>query len=46
MLYRSRLFARKVVFFWKVNFEKMNFGKVNYFPMFGSVMGNKLENTF
>jgi hypothetical protein len=31
----------KVVFFWKVNS-----GKVNYFPMFGSVMKNKLENTF
>ena len=28
-------------FFWKVNS-----GKVNYFPMFGSVMKNKLENTF
>ena len=24
----------------------MNSGKVNYFPMFGSVMENKLENTF
>jgi len=31
----------KVVFFWKVNSEK-----VNYFLMFGSVMKNKLENTF
>jgi hypothetical protein len=31
----------KVVFFWKVNS-----GKVNYFSMFGSVMKNKLENTF
>ena len=31
----------KVVFFWKVNSRK-----VNYFPMFGSVMKNKLENTF
>jgi hypothetical protein len=31
----------KVVFFWKVNS-----GKVNYFPIFGSVMENKLENTF
>jgi hypothetical protein len=31
----------KVVSFWKVNS-----GKVNYFPMFGSVMENKLENTF
>jgi hypothetical protein len=24
----------------------MNFGKVNYFLMFGSVMENKFENTF
>jgi len=31
----------KVVFFLKVNFEKMN-----YFFMFGSVMKNKLENIF
>jgi len=31
----------KVVFFWKVNSRK-----VNYFLMFGSVMKNKLENTF
>jgi hypothetical protein len=32
---------------WKVVFFlKMNSGKVNYFPMFGSVMENKLENTF
>jgi len=31
----------KVVSFWKVNFEK-----VNYFSMFGSVMENKLENIF
>jgi hypothetical protein len=31
----------KVVFFSKVNFRKMN-----YFSMFGSVMKNKLENTF
>jgi hypothetical protein len=31
----------KVVSFWKVNS-----GKVNYFLMFGSVMENKLENTF
>jgi hypothetical protein len=31
----------KVVFFLKVNP-----GKVNYFPMFGSVMKNKLENNF
>ena len=35
----------KVVFFWKVNSEKMNSGKMNYFSMFGSVMENKLENT-
>ena len=35
----------KVIFIWKVNFKKMNFGKVNYFPIFGSVMKNKLENT-
>ena len=31
----------KVVFFWKVNFRK-----VNYFPIFGSIMKNKLENIF
>jgi hypothetical protein len=31
----------KVIFFWKVNS-----GKVNYFPMFCSVMKNKLENIF
>jgi len=31
----------KVIFFKKINFEK-----VNYFSMFGSVMKNKLENTF
>ena len=31
----------KVVSFWKVNSRK-----VNYFPMFGSVMENKLENIF
>jgi hypothetical protein len=27
-------------------FFKVNFGKVNYFIMFGSVMEKKLENTF
>jgi hypothetical protein len=32
--------------FWKVNSGKMNFRKMNYFPMFGSVMKNKLENIF
>ena len=32
--------------FWKVNSRKMNSEKVNYFLMFGSVMENKLENTF
>ena len=31
----------KVVFFWKVNSEK-----VNYFLIFGSVIENKLENIF
>ena len=32
---------------WKVVFfSKVNFGKVNYFLMFDSVMKNKLENTF
>ena len=36
----------KVVFFWKVNSGKVNSGKVYYFLMFGSVMENKLENTF
>ena len=29
-----------------MNSVKMNSEKVNYFPMFGSVMKNKLENTF
>jgi hypothetical protein len=36
----------KVFFLKKVNFEKVNFEKLNYFSMFGSVMENKLENTF
>jgi hypothetical protein len=36
----------KVISIWKVNFKKINFGKVNYFLIFGSVMKNKLENTF
>jgi hypothetical protein len=31
----------KVVSFWKVNS-----GKMNYFPMFGSVMENKLKTLF
>jgi hypothetical protein len=32
---------------WKIIFlKKINFRKVNYFPMFGSVMENKLGNTF
>jgi len=31
---------------WKLVFFKVNFKKVNYFSMFGSVMKNKLENTF
>ena len=40
--FRSVFFFEKFFFFyWKVNFEK-----VNYFLMFGSVMKNKLENTF
>jgi len=38
--FKSRLFAGNY-FFWKVNFRK-----VNYFLMFGSVMKNKLENFF
>ena len=36
----------KSSFFGKMNSRKVNFGKVNYFPMFGSIMKNKLENTF
>jgi hypothetical protein len=33
--------------YWKVIiFFKVNSGKINYFSMFGSVMKNKLENTF
>jgi len=36
----------KVVFFLKVNSGKVNSRKVNYFPMFVSVMKNKLENIF
>jgi hypothetical protein len=31
----------KIVSFWKVNSRK-----VNYFPIFGSVMKKKLDNTF
>jgi hypothetical protein len=39
---KSSLFVCwKVVSFWKVNSEK-----VNYFLMFASVMENKLKNTF
>jgi len=29
-----------------VNSEKVNYGKVNYFLMFGSVMENKLKKHF
>ena len=36
----------KIIFFFKVNSEKINSRKVNYFPMFSSVMKNKLENIF
>jgi hypothetical protein len=36
----------KVIFFKKMNFKKVNSGKVNYFLMFGSVVENRLENTF
>ena len=31
---------------WKVDSCKVNFYKVNYFQMFGSVGENKLKNTF
>jgi len=31
-------------FFKKINSEKINSGKVNYFLIFDSVMKNKLEN--
>jgi len=37
--HETTLIKTKAVCFWKVNS-----GKVNYFPMFGSVMENKLEN--
>jgi hypothetical protein len=41
------IFCSKILFVcWKVIFFKVNFGKVNYFIMFGSVMEKKLENTF
>jgi hypothetical protein len=33
-------------FFWRMNFKKVNSEKVNYFLIFGSVIENKLENTF
>jgi hypothetical protein len=33
-------------FFLKENSRKVNSGKVNYFSMFGSVIENKLKNTF
>jgi len=39
--FRSLFFFEK--FFFK---KKINFGKMNYFLMFDSVMKNKLENTF
>jgi hypothetical protein len=38
---RAPFVCWKIVSFWKVNS-----GKVNCFLMFGSVMENKLENTF
>ena len=37
--------CRKVISFWKVNFEESEF-RGKYFSMFSSVMNNKLENTF
>jgi hypothetical protein len=37
----SIFFWWKVVFFWKVNFKK-----INYFSMFGNIIENKLENIF
>ena len=40
-LIKASFVCWKAVCFWKVNS-----GKVNYFPMFGSIMENKLENTF
>jgi hypothetical protein len=33
-------------FFKKINFKKINSRKINYFLIFGSVMKNKLKNTF
>jgi hypothetical protein len=45
-LYLVKLFLGPVCLL-KINFFfKVNFRKVNYFPMFGSVMETKLENTF
>jgi hypothetical protein len=32
--------------FWKVNSEKINFRKVNYFLIFDNIIKNKLENIF
>jgi hypothetical protein len=36
----------KNIFKKKINFGKVNYIKINYFLMFGSVIENKLENTF
>ena len=44
-LLESRFFKKKMNSK-KMNSMKVNSGKVNYFPMFGTVMKNKLENTF
>jgi len=33
-------------FFFKVNFEEVNFSKINYFLIFISVIKNKLKNIF
>jgi len=46
ILLKPRLFVGKLFFFLKLFSWKVNSLKVNYFPMFGSVMENELENTF
>ena len=46
MSFNAPFVCWKVVSFWKVNSGKVNSEKINCFSMFGSIMKNKLENTF
>jgi len=40
-------FSYTLFIYWRINFfKKISFRKINYFLMFGSVIENKLENTF